>query len=187
MLSKAIIVVVACVVTSVRRARVEEPDAITACDFLTKTCGETKDEKVCKLAEKVCSRKPEEEEEILAEVDSSTMLSLVNAERRKVGAAALTCNSMLNKAASNHATDMARNGCFSHVSCDGKTTLAMRLQAVGWTKGGGENIAKGQTSETQVMTSWMNSSGHKANILNTRYRAFGFARQLNIWVQVFGS
>ena len=58
----------------------------------------------------------------------------------------------------------------------------------GYPTPGGENIAQGQTSAQQVMTDWMNSSGHRANILNCQFTAIGVGLNTNgwYWTQDFG-
>ena len=86
---------------------------------------------------------------------------------------ALQWNSKLFDAAAAHASDMASNNYFSHNSLDGRTA-GQRISAAGyaWTAYG-ENIAAGQDSVAQVMSSWLNSPGHCANIMNGSYTEIG--------------
>lgn len=76
---------------------------------------------------------------------------------------------------------------FSHTAADG-TTWISRIKAAGHSKPGGENIARGLTSAGAVMTGWMNSLGHKANIVNCKFKTVGvgWGTAGNYWVQDFG-
>lgn len=117
------------------------------------------------------------------------ILTLTNQERSRVGVAALRLQSQLNQAAQKHAEKMAVTGIFSHTidnlgPADRVTAEGYRWSTVG------ENIAYGYTTSTAVMTGWMNSSGHKANILNANFTELGVGYALNsagrpYWVQVF--
>jgi uncharacterized protein YkwD len=93
------------------------------------------------------------------------VLALVNTERAKVGKTALKCHLPVAAVARAYSQSMCDNRFFSHTGHDGSSPWD-RIKAAGITyKGAGENIAAGQTTPAKVMTSWMNSSGHKANIL----------------------
>jgi hypothetical protein len=67
-------------------------------------------------------------------------------------------------------------------------TFDQRIRAAGYPSPGGENIAKGYVSASAVMTGWMNSPGHRANILNCSFTALGvgYDTRGNYWVQNFG-
>lgn len=122
------------------------------------------------------------------------VLDLTNAERQKAGCAPLALDSSLVKAAGDHASDMVRQHYFSHDSLDGRSPFD-RMKAAGF-RGGmmGENIAAGQGSPQSAMTAWMNSSGHRANILNCSYNKIGIGydpgevkpNMRGSWVQNFG-
>jgi uncharacterized protein YkwD len=123
------------------------------------------------------------------------VLALTNAERAKAGCnVALKANSALTTAAQDHAEDMLKNNYFDHNSQDG-TSPFDRMTAAGYKwSGAAENIAAGQATPESVMTSWMNSPGHKANILNcglkdlgVGYAAGSGAAYGQYWVQDFGS
>ncbi|MEI6775550.1 MAG: CAP domain-containing protein [Chloroflexales bacterium] len=103
------------------------------------------------------------------------VLALVNSERATAGCAALTMNDKLIAAAQGQSQDMAVQNFFSHTNPDpNRATLSQRVNAVGYTWSSiGENIAAGQNTPADVMTSWMNSPGHKANILNCAYTEIG--------------
>jgi uncharacterized protein YkwD len=119
------------------------------------------------------------------------VLRLVNAARTGSGCAALSTNSALTRAAREHSSDMARNGYFSHTSLDGRTA-ADRIRAAGYAgRITGENIAAGQTTAKSAMDAWMESPGHRANILNCGYRHIGIGHVTggpygHYWTQNFG-
>lgn len=123
------------------------------------------------------------------------VLTLTNAERKKAGCGALRTNSALAKAAEAHASDMVNKHYFAHDSQDGRSPFD-RMKAAGF-KGGAmaENIAVGYTSPAAVVKGWMNSPGHRANILNCSYTMLGVGYDSGqvkpewgkgSWVQDFG-
>ncbi|HEX5408022.1 MAG TPA: CAP domain-containing protein [Pseudonocardiaceae bacterium] len=115
------------------------------------------------------------------------VFALVNQARATAGCKALTENADLDKAAQGHSDDMSTNNYFSHTTPAG-VTFDKREIAAGYASPGGENIAAGQTSAQQVMTDWMNSSGHRANILNCQFTAIGIGLATKgwYWTQDFG-
>ncbi|MDT0378729.1 CAP domain-containing protein [Streptomyces sp. DSM 42041] len=117
------------------------------------------------------------------------VLSLVNAERAKVGCSPVTADSELAALAEGHSRDMAERGYFSHTTPDGRSPWD-RADAAGVDNMGGENIARGQSDAQAVMDAWMNSDGHRANILNCDFRTLGvgahFAQGGPWWTQAFG-
>jgi uncharacterized protein YkwD len=100
------------------------------------------------------------------------VLRLVNAERAKVGCQAVTPSPSLARLAGAFSADMANRAFFDHTDPDGDTPWDRADQA-GVTGLGGENIARGQADAAAVMTAWMNSDGHRANILNCDYTRLG--------------
>jgi uncharacterized protein YkwD len=98
----------------------------------------------------------------------------------------------LTVAARGHSTDMANRGYFSHTTPEG-VTFDQRITNAGYHwSGAAENIAKGQDTPAAVMDSWMNSAGHRANILNCGYKHIGVglardAYQVKVWTQDFAS
>lgn len=120
------------------------------------------------------------------------VVNIVNNERRRAGLSPLRIHSRLNAAAQAHSNDMARNNFFSHTGSDG-SSFGDRMRRFGYNfRRGGENIAAGQSSPQQVMQSWMNSPGHRRNILNGNFRdiGIGFARggrYGTYWTQNFGA
>ncbi|MFD7181879.1 CAP domain-containing protein [Streptomyces sp. NPDC056637] len=117
------------------------------------------------------------------------VLVLVNTERAKVGCSPVTADSGLASLAGNFSADMAARGFFDHTDPDGATPWD-RAKKAGITDLGGENIARGQANAQSVMDSWMNSPGHRANILNCDYKTLGvgvhFASGGPWWTQDFG-
>ncbi len=99
----------------------------------------------------------------------SATLCLVNNERAGFGLAPLIDNAQLATAAQGHADDMVARGYFSHTSADGRT-FDQRIRNAGYGGGGmAENIAWGDGSlgtPSRIVGAWMNSAGHRANILN---------------------
>jgi len=117
------------------------------------------------------------------------MLDLVNEERSKVGASPLCYNQKIVDAADKHSQDMHENNYFSHYGKDGSTPGdRIDRENYDWSSYG-ENIAWGQGSVAAVMNAWMNSSGHRANILSGSKTHFGagWATGSNKWTQVFSS
>merc|ERR1712129_476716 len=112
-------------------------------------------------------------------MSASTVLRLTNDERRKVGAPALCLNSQLNRAAQRHTDDMASTG----------SSVGQRVTRAGYQWSAvAENVARGQSDGAAAVRSWMNSDGHRRNILNSRYRNLGYGEHRNRWyTQVFGS
>ncbi|MEU5322309.1 CAP domain-containing protein [Streptomyces sp. NPDC021056] len=117
------------------------------------------------------------------------VLVLVNAERAKAGCAPLTENAKLTEAAQDHSQDMADHQNMSHTGSDG-SSMTDRLARVGYKfRSAGENVAYGYNTPESVMDGWMNSSGHRANILNCGFKeiGIGLAQPGYYWTQDFGS
>lgn len=113
------------------------------------------------------------------------MLSLVNTQRKNAGLAALTMDSALNNVAVAKAKDMINNNYFSHNSPTYGSPFDMMKKFGVTYRTAGENIAKGQSTAQQVMNDWMNSPGHRANILNSSYTKIGIGYYNGAWVQEF--
>ncbi|MFG3258582.1 sigma-70 family RNA polymerase sigma factor [Streptomyces sp. NPDC048172] len=117
--------------------------------------------------------------------------ALVNAEREKKGCGPVRLNSKLNSAALKHSADMDARDFFDHNNPDGKDP-GDRVTAAGyrWSTYG-ENIARGQQSSADVMKGWMDSPGHRENILNCDFKEMGIGRHDGAggpwWTQVFGA
>jgi len=111
----------------------------------------------------------------------SATLCLLNEERAKRGLAPLSSNAQLGKAAQNYSRAMVRESFFDHVSPGGSTLLTRVRRGTRYLRGArryslGENIAWGSGSfatPMETVRGWMESSGHRANILNRSFRHVG--------------
>jgi uncharacterized protein YkwD len=122
---------------------------------------------------------------------AAEVVRLVNVQRAMVGCAAVRVDARLATAARLHSEDMARQNYFSHTSLDGRSPWD-RIRAQGYAYGSAENIAAGYATPAAVMTGWMNSAGHRANILNCANTALGVGIGHGgsygiYWTQDFGS
>lgn len=115
------------------------------------------------------------------------VLDLVNEERAKVGAPPLAMSEELRNIARLKSTDMYTNQYFDHTSPTYGSPFDMLAQFGVSYAAAGENIANGQTSPEQVMNSWMNSPGHRANILNANFTTIGvgYNAEGRFWTQIF--
>ena len=121
---------------------------------------------------------------------------IVNEARADAGCAPLALNHQLTEAANNHTLDMAYNDFFSHTGSNGSSPW-QRIIATGYQySAAGENIAAGYATPEAVMAGWMNSSGHRANILNCNFQEIGVSHVYlspdtgnvnyhHYWTQVF--
>ena len=120
----------------------------------------------------------------------SDMLKQVNAQRAKNGKSALTLNQSLCASARVRAAEIAKDGCFSHTRPDGSGCFTA-ISGVSY-RTAGENIAMGTWGYfgvDKIMDRWMNSEGHRANILNGDFSEVGFGCVVvngnGYWVQIF--
>lgn len=125
--------------------------------------------------------------------EENEVVRLTNAERAKGGCGALKHDPQLRAAAFGHSDDMAKNNYFDHTSRDGRS-FTDRIRAAGFTGGTAwaENIAFGQPSAASVVQGWMNSPGHRANIMNCRFNLIGVGAAKNsqgriYWTQDFAA
>ncbi|MGE7694316.1 SafA/ExsA family spore coat assembly protein [Lysinibacillus sp. NPDC094177] len=115
------------------------------------------------------------------------VVKLVNAERAKAGLPALKEDWELSRVAKYKSQDMHDKKYFDHTSPTYGTPFTM-MKNFGITyKSAGENIAMGQRSAEEVVKAWMNSEGHRANILNKNYTyiGVGYVKDGNYWTQMF--
>ena len=115
------------------------------------------------------------------------VVRLVNEIRAKNGLKALTYNWELSRVARYKSQDMKDNRYFSHTSPVYGTPFQM-MKDFGITyRSAGENIARGYTSPQAVVNAWMNSSGHRANILSASFTQIGvgYVADGNYWTQMF--
>ena len=118
------------------------------------------------------------------------VLNLVNKERKANGLKPLTLNKELSNVANIKSRDMIEKGYFDHTSPTYGSPFDMMKKFNISYNTAGENIAMGQKTPSEVMNSWMNSSGHRANILNSTYTELGVGIQKDsngtiYWAQMF--
>lgn len=139
----------------------------------------------------VISLEPQNESvEVISEINKmeNEVVRLVNVERKKKGLAPLTANAQLSNVARLKSQDMINKKYFSHYSPTYGSPFDMMKKFGIKFSYAGENIAMGQTTPAAVMKSWMNSPGHRANILNANYNQIGVgaAKSNRIyWTQMF--
>lgn len=108
------------------------------------------------------------------DMSASSLLSGTNSQRATNGLGAFALNGQLNQAAQNKANDMVTRDYWSHNTPDGQAPWTF-IVAVGYGyQTAGENLAYGFTTAPDTITGWMNSPGHRANILNTSFSEVGF-------------
>ncbi|WP_053365161.1 CAP domain-containing protein [Bacillus sp. FJAT-27245] len=115
------------------------------------------------------------------------VVTLTNQERAKAGLAALKADANLSKMAREKSRDMSANGYFDHNSPTyGSPFDMMKKYGITYSSAG-ENIAMGQRTPQEVVTAWMNSEGHRKNILNPNFThiGVGYIAQGNYWTQEF--
>ena len=112
-------------------------------------------------------------ENFLASILPNVLIDLTNASRLSDSKPSLNNNPLLQEAATLKARDMAAKGYFSHVSPDG-TAPWYWLQKAGYSyASAGENLAVNFSDSEDVVRAWMNSEGHKKNILNQKFSEIG--------------
>lgn len=124
---------------------------------------------------------------------AAEVVSLTNDARIRNGRRALATSSRLTEAARLHAAQMAAHQQAAHTISGARyPTMPSRLDAVGYAyASAAENVAWNQPSARDVVTTWLNSSGHRANLLDASFTEMGAAvaysaRGEPYWIQVFG-
>ncbi|MAU01606.1 MAG: SCP-like extracellular [Anaerolineaceae bacterium] len=130
--------------------------------------------------------------------EAQAVVDLINAERVSAGCDPLQVNIKLVAAAQGHSEDMALNDFFSHTGSNGSSP-GQRIAGQGYSYSTwGENIAAGYGNAASAVNGWMNSSGHRANILNCNFEETGVGYYFlsndpgdenwrHYWTQVFAS
>lgn len=115
------------------------------------------------------------------------VIKLVNVERANAGLSPLSYDWELGRVAQYKSQDMHDQKYFSHTSPVYGTPFTMMKNFGISYKSAGENIAQGQTTAKAVVNAWMNSEGHRANILNKNYThiGVGYVKDGNYWTQMF--
>ncbi|BFL39364.1 CAP domain-containing protein [Clostridia bacterium UC5.1-1D1] len=118
---------------------------------------------------------------------ASQVVALVNAERAKEGLSPLTIDARVQQAAQVRAQESAQS--FSHTRPNGSSFSTALTEAGVSYRGAGENIAYGQSTPQAVVTAWMNSSGHRANIMSKNFTTIGVGYSVvggtPYWAQLF--
>lgn len=118
---------------------------------------------------------------------AQAVLAEVNAARAQNGLSALTLDANMNRAAAVRAAELAQS--FSHTRPNGSRGLTALNEAGVSYRTAGENIASGQQTAQAVVSAWMNSSGHRANILSASFGRMGVGQATiggrTYWVQLF--
>jgi uncharacterized YkwD family protein len=136
--------------------------------------------------QKPAEQKPAEEAKSLSEFEQR-VVELTNVERAKQGLPALKIDTELSKVARIKSEDMQKNNYFDHNSPTyGSPFDMMKKFGISYTSAG-ENIAQGQRTPEEVVQAWMNSAGHRANILNNGFThiGVGYVESGNYWTQQF--
>ncbi|SHM31597.1 CAP domain-containing protein [Cryptosporangium aurantiacum] len=123
--------------------------------------------------------------------ESDRVIELVNVARAQAGCEPVHADARLAAAALEHSEDMVARDYFSHMTPDGVSPWD-RAKEAGYEVPTGENIALGQRDADAVMDAWMNSEGHRVNILNCGSKAIGVGVATNpagtpYWTQMFGA
>ncbi|WP_049824540.1 CAP domain-containing protein [Saccharomonospora viridis] len=115
------------------------------------------------------------------------VVALVNDARAEAGCAPVRVDHRLTESAQAHSDDMAEHNYLSHTSLDG-TTFDERISEAGYPHPAAENIAMGMASAEAVMDAWMDSEGHRRNIVNCKITAIGVGVNPDgwYWTQNFG-
>jgi uncharacterized protein YkwD len=152
-----------------------------------KTPAPTASRKVPKTREAEPSARASQGSSLAAQV-----ITLTNQQRVAGGCKALTADTTLASVALAHSQDMAAHDYFEHDSQDGRSPFD-RMTAAGYRFGtAAENIAAGQRTAQEVVTAWMNSAGHRANIMNCALTEIGVGHATGgrfgtYWTQDFGT
>ena len=118
------------------------------------------------------------------------VFALVNTERTQRGLSELEWSDELADVARLHSQDMVDNDYFSHSSLNGNSfSDRMNIADISW-RSAGENIAMGSITAEDVMNQWMNSDGHRKNILNSGFKKLGVGLAISpkggyYWTQCF--
>lgn len=115
------------------------------------------------------------------------VIDLTNAQRSKNGLSALKADTQLSGVAQKKALDMQQNHYFSHTSPTYGSPFDMMRDFGVTYRSAGENIAQGQRTPQEVVTAWMNSPGHRANILSSKFThiGVGYEGTGKHWSQMF--
>jgi uncharacterized protein YkwD len=112
---------------------------------------------------------------------------LLNEHRANNGRAPLSYDDKLEATIQGHCIHMGIHDFFDHTAPESAVSSPWTRASLCGTSANGENIAAGQSSPASVMTSWKNSSGHNANMLNSSFTRVGIGYYEGYWGQIFGN
>lgn len=122
-----------------------------------------------------------------AQIDRVEFDMRLNGERDSFNLVRVVEHDLLSNASQAYAVDMHENDFFSHTGRDG-SSAGDRASAAGYEwRYISENLASGYKSEGSVINAWMDSPGHRANMLDERAQDFGIGREGDIWVLMLGA
>lgn len=116
---------------------------------------------------------------------SFIIFCLINFDRHLYGLSPLRENYLLDRAAQSHAQDMVNRHYFAHNSPDGRTPWDFIVKEGYGYQTAGENLARNFTDLNKEEKAWMNSPGHRANILNPKFKEIGISVKDNLTVTMF--
>lgn len=114
--------------------------------------------------------------------DGPEVTLLSNEYRMSEGMGRLEMDPTLSKIAEDYAADMLHRDFFDHVTPDGQHLGDRLARGHAIYRAAGENIARGQKDPESVMRAWMNSPGHRKNIMNPKYKKIGIGHAGDRWV-----
>jgi uncharacterized YkwD family protein len=167
--------------------KAEAPEAEAPVEEKTEAAAETEAvPSESKQAEQAEPTKETEADTGLSEFEQQ-VVNLTNEERAKAGLPALEVDTELSKVAQAKSEDMRDNNYFAHNSPTYGSPFDMMNQFGVDYQSAGENIAKGQQTPEEVVNAWMNSEGHRKNIMNGSFThiGVGYVEEGNIWTQQF--
>lgn len=129
----------------------------------------------------VCCAPSPDDRQLIDEV-----FRLLNQHRAANGRPALTYDERLGEAIQGHCRHMAEHSFFAHAAPEGAVSEFTARANLCGASAGGENIAYNQRTPADVMATWIRSSGHNQNMLNTGYRRVGICHFQRRWGQIFG-
>ncbi|MGO4888062.1 CAP domain-containing protein [Anaerobacillus sp. MEB173] len=132
------------------------------------------------------AKQPQQSAEGISSIEQK-VIELTNAERRKAGLSNLQADAALSNVAREKSRDMQANNYFSHTSPTYGSPFDMIRDAGVSYNAAAENIAMGQSTAEQVVQEWMNSEGHRRNILSGEYThiGVGYNEKGHYWTQMF--
>jgi uncharacterized protein YkwD len=118
-----------------------------------------------------------------ADVEVREFIRLVNARRKSIGCPELKWDDRIAAVAQRHSRDMVQRNFFSHRNPDGEDPFDRLRGANIEYSAAAESIASGPKTGREAFEAWLNSPGHRRNMLNCRYTRQGVGRAMDRWTQ----